>query len=134
MSEFDMNGNVVAETVTKSAPSAIETLVQRFKPGTVTTAVETPAKRWTIGSIEAMAGKRNNFVCVRVENPKKPGSIAHRNWSLYGKVGQPSVTVAQFLRGGDVPYYPAKDGGVTRARQSLLWDLDRGFVTIVEVA
>jgi hypothetical protein len=83
--------------------------------------------------IDAMAGRRNNFIVVMVDNPKKPDSIASRNWHLYGTKGKPTVTVAEFLRGGDNPYYPARDNGVTRARASLLWDLQRNFVRIEEI-
>ena len=80
----------------------------------------------TMAMIDRLAGERNNF--IRVMNPtgnKKPGSIAARNYSLYGKVGEPTVTVRDFIKA-----YPLQDGGVTRARASLLWDIERGFIKI----
>lgn len=83
-----------------------------------------PAKvKCTMAMIDKLSEGRANYICVM--NPtgnKKPGSIAARNYTLYGNG---SVTVAAFIKS-----YPLQDGGVTRARASLLWDIERGFVTI----
>lgn len=85
-----------------------------------------PKVKCTMAMIDRLAGNRNNFINVlSPTGNKKPGSIAARNYSLYGSVGSPSVTVADFVKS-----YPVQDGGVTRARASLLWDIERGFVAI----
>lgn len=117
---------------TQASASVMTDLVNNFVPATPVPAKDTGTK-WTLAMIDAMAGRRNNFIVVMVDNPKKPDSIASRNWHLYGTKGKPTVTVAEFLRGGDNPYYPARDNGVTRARASLLWDLQRNFVRIEEI-
>ena len=83
-------------------------------------------KRYTMAMIDRLAGDRNNF--IRVLHPtgdKKPGCIAQRNYYLYGKLGEPSVTVRDFIKS-----YPLQDGGVTRARNSLIWDLERSYIVI----
>lgn len=116
------------ETVTPFAA-----LVQGFTPRTATV---TNGKRlsylapsgevWKMKDIDALAGGRNNFIIViDATGDKKARSIAEKNYPLYGKVGEPTVTVQGFIKS-----YPTQDGGVTRARASLLWDLDRGFVKV----
>ena len=80
----------------------------------------------TVTKIDRLAGGRANLVRVNVANPKKPGSIADRNWSLYGKLGESTVSVATFLKA-----YPAADGGLGRARASLAYDINYGYVSIV---
>lgn len=82
-------------------------------------------QKWTMARIDALPGGRGNFIRVMVDNPKQAGSIASRNFGLYGKLDTPSVTVAEFVKS-----YPSKDGGVTRAERSLTWDLDRGIVKL----
>lgn len=77
--------------------------------------------RCTLKMIDVLEGNRSNTITVLVANPKKPGSIAHRNFALYNN----EPTVAGFLNG-----YPRNDGGKTRARASLLWDIERGFVGV----
>jgi hypothetical protein len=79
--------------------------------------------------IDAMEAARGAYIHVLVPCPKKPGSIAERNWGIYGEVGKPTVTVAAFIRA-----YPKDDRGTDRARASLLWDWNRGFIAIGPVA
>ena len=76
--------------------------------------------------VDAMESARGNYIVVLVDNPKKPGSIASRNWGIYGRKGQPTITVAKYME-----TYPQDDRGVNRARASLLWDWDRRFIAIV---
>ena len=84
---------------------------------------------WNVTMIDRSAGGRNNLIIVFQPNPKKPGSKADLNWGLYGKLGKPTVTVDAFLKS-----YPAADGGLTRARASLAYDINYGYVGILNVA
>lgn len=79
--------------------------------------------------IDLLPGGRDNLVLVATNNPKRPGSRAYRNFQLYGGVGDPQVTVSEFLQS-----YPEEEGGQVRARVSLLWDLNHGTVRIVDAA
>lgn len=89
-------------------------------PSAIVANAQPPRVKCTLKMIDVLEGNRSNVVTVLVANPKKPGSIAHRNFGLYeGK------TVAAFLAS-----YPTQDGGKTRARASLLWDIERGFVGV----
>lgn len=82
---------------------------------------------YRMGDIDALEGGRDNLLLVVRENPKKLGTKAHRNYGLYGLTAQPSVSVADYIRS-----YPEADGGPTRARLSLLWDLNHSHVRIVD--
>lgn len=84
---------------------------------------------WTVTRLDRLAGGRNNVILVHVANPKKPGTHASDNWSLYGKIGVPTVTVDDFLKS-----YPASAGGLTRARTSLAWDINYGYVSVINLA
>jgi hypothetical protein len=84
-------------------------------------AQETAAK-FTLATIDAMEGSRQCKIRVLVACPKKPGSIAEALWPLYD--GQP--TVAEFLARMTASH------SRSRARASLLWDLQRRFVQIVQ--
>ena len=76
--------------------------------------------------IDALETNRQAVIYVlQDENVKMPDSIARRNHKLYGNG---TVTVAAFIKN-----YPRNDGGVTRARGSLLWDLNRNIIGIVGV-
>lgn len=91
-----------------------------------TATVKEAVPHYTLRLIDSLAAGRNNFIeVVHPTGNKKPGSIAERNYPLYGAPGKPTVTVANFMKN-----YPTVDGGVTRARSSLLWDLQRKFVKI----
>lgn len=81
---------------------------------------------WSVTRIDRLAGGRSCLIRPNVACPKKPGSIAHANWSLYG---DGEVSVAAFLSS-----YPADQGGLGRARTSLAWDLNYGYVSIVSAA
>lgn len=74
------------------------------------------------------SGRECMVLAVRGSEGKKPGSVAQRNYHLYGQVGVPQVTVEEYISS-----YPQEDGGVARARASLLWDMDHGNVRIVRV-
>ena len=108
-------------SATVSTPAIVSGL-DEYGPEHVSTATETKVVSFRMRDIDGLEGNRNNVITVRVSCPKKVGSIAERNWSLYG---DGTVTVAAFVKS-----YPKQDGGVTRARASLLWDLNHGFVTV----
>lgn len=111
---------VIAMSVTTETATIHPMLLVRNNPPAVTQAK--PDKvRCTLKMIDVLEGNRSNTITVLVANPKKPGSIAHRNFALYDN----EPTVAGFLNG-----YPRNDGGKTRARASLLWDIERGFVGV----
>ena len=90
---------------------------------------DTLKQSWNVTMIDRSAGGRNNLIIVFQPNPKKPGSKADTNWHLYGKIGKPTVTVETFLKA-----YPTLDGGLTRARASLAYDINYGYVGILNVA
>lgn len=87
-------------------------------------ALEAAKASWTVTRVDRLAGGRTNTIRVNVANPKKPGSAAHRNYGLYD-----GATVETFLKA-----YPAADGGLGRARASLAWDLNYGYVSVVNAA
>lgn len=82
---------------------------------------------WSVTRIDRLSGGRNNLILVCVTNPKKPGSKADTNWGLYGKQDNATVPVGDFLKA-----YPGEDGGLSRARASLAYDLNYGYVKIVD--
>jgi hypothetical protein len=133
MSEFDMNGNVVAGTVTKKTPSIFATLVANHKPATVT-----QARVWRLRDIDAMAGGRNNFLLVKepsVAKAKPGGGIGAMLYPLQGKPGIPSVTVAGFLKIASEAHRPDGKGlvGMSKARDDLLWNINHKYVEIVQI-
>lgn len=77
--------------------------------------------------IDTLPGGRENLLLVATDNPKRPGSRAYRNFHRYGRVGDPQITVGEFMQS-----YPSDEGGAVRARTSLLWDLNHGIVRIVD--
>lgn len=86
--------------------------------------------QYHMSDIDGLAGGRDNWIlAVRGSEGKKPGSVAQRNYHLYGQVGVPMVTIEEYISS-----YPHQDGGVARARASLLWDLNHGAVRIVQIA
>lgn len=103
--------------------------VTDFGIGPKANAAREQAKQtWSVVKLDRLTGGRGNRILVMVANPKKPGSMADRNWPLYGKTGEPTVTVEQFLKN------PAVEGGLSRARVSLAYDLNYGYVKIIDAA
>lgn len=116
MSETTMNeyGPEIYASVTPTASVTIGPRAAQARDASKT--------NWTVTKIDRLAGGRANRLRVNVANPKKPGSIAHRNWGLYGN----DTSVDAFLRA-----FPAGDGGLGRARSSLTWDLNYGYVSVI---
>lgn len=85
------------------------------------------SRAYRMRDIDQLEGGRDNLLLVIRANPKKLGTRAYRNYGLYGEVGSPSVSVAEFFQ-----RYPSSEGGVARARISLLWDLNHSLVRIVD--
>lgn len=111
------NGETVADVAASVQPAVVTVPAGKPVPAT---------KHYTLRLIDSFAAGRNNFICVMVDCPKKPDCIAEKNWPLYGMIGKPTVTVGQFMKDERVI------GGTNRARASLLWDIQRGYITIVD--
>ena len=108
---LDQYGRPIASTVVPSAGQVTnETNGKEF----------TRVRKETVRRARYEALNKTDTITVLVDNPKISGSIAHRNWGLYH-----NKTVAEFVK-----TYPGADGGTKRAVDSLLWDLERGFVSV----
>jgi hypothetical protein len=125
----------------KVTNSAIAQLLQVNPTGAATprtAATPTATKpNWTMADIERIEGGRNNFILVMVDNPKKADTKVRRLWPLYGEKGKPTVTVrgymAELKANDNNPKHPAYEcGGQTKARAALRFDLNHGFIKIVE--
>lgn len=83
-----------------------------------------------ISHVKALERMPNAYILVHVgSDVKQAGSIAEANWGLYGKLGEPTVTVNAFVT--SYPNTPQRRG-VDRARDSIQWDVVRGYISIVD--
>lgn len=98
-------------------------IVNATKPEAKT---DTKPHHFTLVGIDAMAGKRDNFILVMIDNPKVPGSQADMLWPLQGQKGKPTVTVGAFLAAGETMF------NRNRARTDLLYNLNEGYVKICD--
>jgi hypothetical protein len=112
-----------------SDTTPIAATIASFQPRTEAV---TPRK-WKLSDI---ASRDNALILVVRENPKQPGSDAHKLYPMQGAVGEATVTVAEFLkRGAEIS--SDKNGsygplGSARVRSDLLWNLTKGFVALVD--
>lgn len=113
----------MSETIQTTETVTLADLLATATPGPKrATLLATHKAGWTVTRIDRLAGGRGLTVKAVVTNPKKPGTAADRNWPLYTS----GLTVGAFIDA-----YPTEDGGKARARTSLAWDLNYGYVTIV---
>lgn len=121
----DQFGNALVRTVVTAPVPSANVSVQVPELVTQTKGKGKSSIAKVMNWIDALPGGRNNLITVLVPNPKQANSIASRNWPIYGEQGEPTVTVAEFIRN-----YPAMDGGTVRATTSLAWDIGHGFIKI----
>jgi hypothetical protein len=87
--------------------------------------------QYRLADIDRLAGGKLNFINVRlVNNPKQPGSDAATLWPLQGKFNDPTVTVEMFLQIGAETRGNKGPMGRARVRADLLYNLNKGWVTI----
>lgn len=112
-----------ASTVTETTVD-LNALIATMAPGSKVASLRADHKAtWTVTRIDRLAGGRSLTIKAVVANPKKAGSAADRNWSLY----ETGLSVQAFIDA-----YPVNDGGKGRARTSLAWDLNYGYVVITD--
>lgn len=83
-----------------------------------------------IAHVKTLERNANAYILVHVgPDVKKFQSIAYLNWGLYGRLGEATVTVNAYVT--SYPDTPTRRG-VDRARDSIAWDVVRGYISIVD--